>query len=40
MVQEWLNNQREEVWQRAIPANSRLNAEEYKRIWKKLNGVQ
>lgn len=40
MVQEWLKNQGEDVWQSVVPFNSKLNAGEYQRIWKKLNGVQ
>lgn len=40
MVQEWLRNQGDDVWQGVVPANSKLNAGEYQRIWKKLNGVQ
>lgn len=39
MVQEWLKNQGEDVWQSVVPSNSKLNAGEYQRIWKKLNGV-
>jgi len=36
-VNEWLNVQSIGTWQQAIPANSKLNAEEYIKIWKKLN---
>jgi superfamily II DNA/RNA helicase len=34
-VTNWLNSQGVEVWQRAIPANSNLSAEEYRKIWQK-----
>lgn len=40
MVQNWLVNQGNDVWQRAIPANSSLSAEEYIKIWKKLNSLR
>ncbi|MDF1612893.1 DEAD/DEAH box helicase [Stygiobacter electus] len=36
-VNEWIRNQSIDVWQRAIPTNSRLSAEEYIKIWNKLN---
>lgn len=36
-VNEWLKNQPIETWQRAIPENSPLTAEEFKKIWEKLN---
>jgi hypothetical protein len=39
MVQEWLKNQGGDVCQSIVPSNSKLNAGEYQRIWKKLNGV-
>lgn len=37
MVNEWLKSQSIETWQDVIPANSNLTAEEYIKIWKKLN---
>ena len=36
---EWLESQVSNVWEKARPAGSRLSGEEYKRIWRKLNGV-
>jgi superfamily II DNA/RNA helicase len=38
-VNNWLRDQRGETWERVRPADSRLSGEEYKRIWKKLNGI-
>ena len=35
-INHWLENN--EVWNRAIPSNSPLSGEEYKKIWEKLNG--
>ncbi|MGC8771803.1 MAG: DEAD/DEAH box helicase, partial [Brevinematia bacterium] len=37
-VSEWLKSQNIEVWQNAIPSNSKLSGEEYRRIWERLNG--
>jgi replicative superfamily II helicase len=36
-VIEWLNSQKIEVWEKVLPANSKLSGEEYVKIWKKLN---
>jgi replicative superfamily II helicase len=36
-VSSWLKEQRLEIWEQARPTNSPLTAEEYKRIWEKLN---
>ncbi|MDH7604335.1 MAG: DEAD/DEAH box helicase [Melioribacter sp.] len=36
-VIKWLNSQKIEVWEKALPANSKLSGEEYIKIWKKLN---
>ena len=38
-VNNWLNQQEREIWNRARPVGSRLSGEDYKRIWKKLNGA-
>ncbi|HOK26996.1 MAG TPA: DEAD/DEAH box helicase [Bacteroidales bacterium] len=38
IVNEWLKNQPIETWNQAIPSNSPLTAEEFKKIWEKLNG--
>jgi replicative superfamily II helicase len=38
-VNEWLANQPIDAWERALPANSKLTADEYKRVWEKLNAV-
>jgi replicative superfamily II helicase len=35
-INNWLENN--EVWNRAMPSNSPLSGDEYKKIWKKLNG--
>lgn len=37
-ISNWLNRQNERIWNNAIPNNSRLSGDDYKRIWKKLNG--
>ncbi|HDL60077.1 MAG TPA: DEAD/DEAH box helicase [candidate division WOR-3 bacterium] len=37
-VTRWLDSQDASVWENAIPVNSNLSGEEYKKIWKKLNG--
>lgn len=36
-VIEWLTSQEIEVWEKVLPANSKLSGEEYVKIWKKLN---
>jgi replicative superfamily II helicase len=38
-VNNWLKNQEQETWDSVRPTGSRLSAEEYKRVWKKLNGI-
>jgi len=38
-ISEWLRRQDIGIWNNSIPNNSRLSGEEYKRIWKKLNGI-
>ncbi len=38
IVNEWLKIQPIKTWQNAIPSNSPLTAEEFKKIWEKLNG--
>ena len=38
-VNEWLENQRPEMWNRARPSNSKLSGVDYKKIWMKLNGL-
>lgn len=38
-INKWLESQSIDIWNRALPANSKLSADEYKRIWKKLNTV-
>lgn len=37
-ISEWLNRQDDRVWNNSVPNNSRLSGEDYKKIWKKLNG--
>lgn len=37
-VNDWLTQQTNETWHSIRPAGSRLSGEEYKRVWKKLNG--
>jgi len=37
-ISGWLNNQSERVWNEAVPRRSRLSGNDYKRVWKKLNG--
>jgi len=37
-VTRWLDSQDASTWEEAIPVNSNLSGEEYKKIWKKLNG--
>jgi len=37
-ISEWLRRQEVRVWNDSIPSNSRLSGEDYKKIWKKLNG--
>ncbi len=37
-ISEWLRNQNVRVWNESVPSNSRLSGEDYKNIWKKLNG--
>lgn len=36
-LHQWLDEQSLDIWQKAIPSNSKLTAEEYFKIWKKLN---
>lgn len=38
-VNNWLTQQTNETWNNVRPVESRLSGEDYKRIWKKLNGV-
>lgn len=38
-VDNWLNQQGNETWNNAKPVGSRLSGEDYKRVWKKLNGT-
>lgn len=38
-VVDWLEGQVSKTWEKARPAGSRLSGEEYKKIWRKLNGV-
>lgn len=35
----WLREQGQETWERVRPAGSRMTGEEYRRVWKKLNGI-
>lgn len=37
-VNDWLQQQTNETWHSVRPAGSRLSGEEYKRVWRKLNG--
>ena len=37
-VSDWLERQTIEVWNMAKPRNSRLSGDDYRKIWKKLNG--
>ncbi len=37
-VNDWLQRQTDETWHSIRPDGSRLSGEEYKRVWKKLNG--
>ncbi|MDI6699847.1 MAG: DEAD/DEAH box helicase [bacterium] len=39
-VVQWLSSQNIGVWQKVVPANSLLTAEEYLTIWKKLNNFE
>jgi len=39
-VSDWLRQQNIETWNRVRPPRSRLSGEEYKKVWKKLNGVE
>ncbi len=36
-VNDWLKKVDIEVWRRSVPVNSKLTAEEYRKIWEKLN---
>jgi hypothetical protein len=36
----WLNNLTIEKWQTVIPANKKITGDEYKKIWKKLAGIE
>ncbi|OCA69074.1 DEAD/DEAH box helicase [Chryseobacterium artocarpi] len=38
-VDLWLKNQSIDIWSRARPAGSSLSGEDYKKVWKKLNGI-
>lgn len=38
-VSGWLQSQNISIWNTARPANSRLSAEEYRKVWMKLNGI-
>ncbi len=38
-VNNWISEQPTETWNNVRPVGSRLSGEDYKRIWKKLNGV-
>lgn len=38
-VNNWISEQSTETWNNVKPVDSRLSGEDYKRIWKKLNGV-
>lgn len=38
-VNNWISEQSTETWNNVKPIDSRLSGEDYKRIWKKLNGV-
>jgi len=38
-VSEWLINQDWQIWNAVRPTGSQLSGEEYKRVWKKLNGI-
>ncbi|MFW0884092.1 DEAD/DEAH box helicase [Candidatus Acidulodesulfobacterium sp. H_13] len=37
-ISEWLRRQDVMIWNNSVPNNSRLSGEDYKKIWKKLNG--
>lgn len=37
-ISEWLIKQNTRVWNNSVTSNSRLSGEDYKKIWKKLNG--
>lgn len=38
-VSNWISQQTTETWSNVKPVDSRLSGEDYKRIWRKLNGV-
>jgi len=38
-VSNWLRDQGQETWDNVRPAGSRLSGQDYKRVWKKLNGL-
>ncbi len=39
-INEWLNNLSVDKWQAVIPKNKEINGIEYKKIWKKLVGIE
>jgi replicative superfamily II helicase len=39
-INEWLNNLSVDKWQAVIPQNKEINGIEYKKIWKKLVGIE
>jgi replicative superfamily II helicase len=38
-VNDWLSRQEAETWNRVRPSGSRLSGEDYRQVWKKLNGI-
>ena len=38
-VSHWIGQQGTETWNRVRPTGSRLTGEDYKKVWKKLNGI-
>lgn len=39
-IKEWLNNLNEKTWGETIPAGKNISGEDYKKIWRKLSGIE